>query len=77
MKAIEPSNTFSFPRFYQLCKRTIELNRSSWLMGLAAVLGILLIIWFFPILAGGNTWHGYRIENLLPAAIFFFTVGGL
>ena len=77
MEKIEPLNTFSFARFKQLSKRTIELNRSSWLMGLGAVLGILLILWFFPILTGHNTWHSYRIENLLPAAIFFFVPGGL
>jgi hypothetical protein len=77
MKKIEPLNTFSVPRFIQLCKRTIELNLSSWLLGLAAVLGILLIIWFLPILAGGNTWHGYRIETLLPAALSLFVLGGL
>jgi hypothetical protein len=77
MNRIEPSNAFSISRFIQLCKRIIKLNRSSWLMGLGAVIGILLIIWFFPILAGGNTWHGYRIESLLPAATFFFILGGL
>jgi len=77
MKKIEPLNRFSIPRFVQLCKRTVELNISSWLMGLAAVVGILLIIWFFPISTGGNAWHGFRIESLLPAALFFFVVGGL
>lgn len=77
MKKIEPLNTFSFSRFTQLCKRSIELNMSAWLIGLAAVLGILLIIWFLPILFGGTIWHDYRIENLHPAATILFTLGGL
>jgi len=77
MKKIEPLNRFSFSRFTHLCKRTIELNVSSWLMGFFAVLGILLIIWFFPILIGGTIWHDYQINNLLPAATVLFILGGL
>ena len=77
MKKIEPLNRFSFSRFTQLCKRTIELNLQSWLMGFAAVMGILFIIWFIPILIGGTVWHNYQIGNLLPAATVLFVLGGL
>lgn len=77
MKTLQPTNSFSFDRFTLLCKRIFALNKTSWLIGFASVIGFLLVIWFLPILFSQTPWHNYTIESLLPAALFFFSAGGL
>mgnify|MGYP005848018745 CR=1 FL=1 len=77
MKTIASDNSFSFQRFLLLIKRTAVLNQKSWLIGIASAFGLLIIIWFAPVLTILPAWHEYRIQNLLTPAIFFYTAGGL
>lgn len=77
MKNITPTNSFNPDRVLLLCRRHIELNRKTWLIGFAAALGILALIWFYPTLTPGRPWHSFQTGNLLTPAIFLYTAGGL
>jgi hypothetical protein len=77
MKTIASDNSFSFQRFLLLIKRTAVFNQKSWIIGIASAFGLLIIIWFTPVLTILPAWHEYRIQSLLTPAIFFYTAGGL
>jgi hypothetical protein len=77
MSRLKPTNTFSTPRFIHLCIRAILLNQRQWLIGLLASSGIVIVIWLVPTLFIVAETGEARFENLLPTALFIFTLWGL
>src|SRR5690625_7921131 len=76
MDRYKVTDSFSTGRVLNLAKRTVAIQGRGWFTGFAAVIGILTLWWFYPLLNNTQPWHHYQAASLIPTALFLFHLGG-
>lgn len=77
MKNLQPVNSLSTPRLFQLCKLTFFKNRKQWLTGLLAASGLILVVWLLPLMISGFSAGSLRGPSDYNFAMIVFTLWGL